>query len=196
MVYAIVVLFILYLFCYYFFIRYYLLENWIPQSVCSAKRLVEEHRERMRIDGEEEQEIEVTLPPIKRRWTVFPTDSKGMQAQLEKLSEDIQEVKSEIKKFHYLAFRHKFSLSFLLELEEDFLCIICRRIPARKPLIGCSECNSLIGCQKCGNEWYSGIQGLQRKCLKCRCERGVTKTAVLKGFDKLLQQIRNLKDST
>ena len=85
--------------------------------------------------------------------TVFPTDSKEMQAQLEKLSEDIQEVKSEIKKFHYLVFRQKFSLSFLLELEEDFLCIICRRIPARRPLIACRECNSLIGCQKCSNEW-------------------------------------------
>ena len=91
--------------------------------------------------------------PIKRRQTVFPTGSRGIQTQLEKLSEDIQEVKSEIKKFHDLAFRHKFSVSFLLELEETFSCIICRRIPARKPLIACSECNSLIDCQKCVNEW-------------------------------------------
>ena len=120
-------------------------------------RLVEEHREQMRIDGEEEQEIEITLPPIKRRRTVFPTDSRGIQTRLEKLSEDIQEVKREIKKFHDLAFRHKFSVSFLLELEETFSCIICRRIPARKPLIACSECNSLIGCQKCVIEWYGVI---------------------------------------
>ena len=89
----------------------------------------------MRIDGEEEQEIEITLAPIKRRQTVFPTDSRGIQTQLEKLSENIQEVKGEIKKFHDLAFRRKFSASFLLELEETFSCIICRRIPARKPLI-------------------------------------------------------------
>ena len=61
-------------------------------------RLVEVHRERMRMDGEEEQEIEITLPPTKRRRTVFPTDRRGIQAELEKLSEDIQEVKSEIKK--------------------------------------------------------------------------------------------------
>ena len=159
-------------------------------------RLVEQHRERMRIDGEEEQEIEITLPPIKRRQTVFPTDSRGIQTKLEKLSKGIQEVKGEIKKFHDLAFRHKFSASFLLELEEAFSCIICRRIPARKTLIVCSECNSLIGCQKCVNEWYSGLQGLQQKCPKCRCERGLIKTVVLKGFNKLLQQIRNLKEST
>ena len=61
-------------------------------------RLVEEHRERMKMDGEEEQEIEITLPPIKRRQTVFPTDSRGIQTQLEKLSKDIQEVKGDIKK--------------------------------------------------------------------------------------------------
>ena len=151
-------------------------------------RLVEEHREQMRMDGEEEQEIEITLPPIKRRQTVFPTDSREIQTQLEKLSENIQEVKGEIKKFHGLAFRHKFSSSFLLELEEAFSCIICRRIPARKPLITCSECNSLIGCQKCVNEWYSGLQGFHQKCPKCRCERGLTKTVMLKGFDKLIQQ--------
>ena len=124
------------------------------------------------------------LPPTKRRRTVFPTDSRGIQTQLEKLSEDIQEVKSEIKKFHDLAFRHKFSVSLLLELEEAFSCIICRKIPARKPLIACSECNSLIDCQKCVNEWYSGIQRLQEKCPKCCCERGLTKTVVFKGCAK------------
>ena len=159
-------------------------------------RLVEEHRERMRMDDEEEQEIKITLPLIKRRQTVFPTDSRGIQTQLEKLSKDIQEVKGEIKKIHDLAFRHKFSVSFLRE-SEAFSCIICRQIPAsRKPLIACSEWNSLVGCQKCVNEWYSGLQGLPQKCTKCRWGRGLTKTVVLKGFDKLLQQIRNLKEST
>ena len=184
MICTIVVLFILYLFCYYF-------HKVLPSGSCKVfavpNRLVEEHRERMRMDGEEKQEIEITLPPIKRRQIVFPTDNKGIQTQLEMLSEDIQEVKSEIKKFHDLAFRHKFSVSFLLELEEAFSCIICRRIPARGPLIECSECNSPIGCQICVNEWYSGIQWLQQKCPKYRCERGLTKTFVLKGFDKLLQ---------
>ena len=83
-------------------------------------------------------------------------------------------------------------MSFFLELEETFSCIICRPIPVREPLIAC---NSLIGCKKCVNKWYSRIQGLQQKCPKCRCERDLTKTVVLKGFDKLLHQIRNLKDS-
>ena len=160
-------------------------------------RLVEEHQERMRMDGEEEQEIKITLPPIKGIQTVFPTDSRGIKTQLEKLSKDIQEVKGEVKKIHDLAFRHKFSASFLLESEEAFSCIICRQIPASRMLLtACSEWNSLIGCQKCVNEWYSGLQGFHQKCPKCRCERGLTKTVVLKGFDKLIQQKRNLKEST
>ena len=37
---------------------------------------------------------------------------------------------------------------------------------------------------------------MQQKCPKCCCERDLTKTVVLKGFDKLLHQIQNLKDST
>ena len=60
-------------------------------------RLVEEHRERMRMDGEEEQEIEITQHSIQRRRKVFLTVIKKIQAQLEKLPEDIQEVKGEIK---------------------------------------------------------------------------------------------------
>ena len=87
-------------------------------------------------------------------------------------------------------------MSFFLALEESFSYIICRRIPAREPLVACSGCNSLIGCKKCVNKWYSHIQGLQQKCPKCRCERDLNKTVVLKGFDKPLHQIRNLKDST
>ena len=134
--------------------------------------------------------------PNKKEANSLPHRQQGIQTQLKKLSEDIQEIKSEIKKFHDLAFRHKFSASFLLELEKTFSCIICRSIPARKPLIACSGCNSLIGCQKCVNEWYGGIQGLQQKCPKCRCERGLTKTVVIKDFEKILHQIRNLKDST
>ena len=100
------------------------------------------------------------LTPIKSRRAVFPADSKEIQSQLEKLSEDVQEVKSDTKKFHDLALRHKFSLSFFLEIEEAFSCIICLIMPAKKPLLVCSECNSLIGCQKCVNEWYSSIHGL------------------------------------
>ena len=63
---------------------------------------------------------------------------KCLQCQIDWLKstenecKDIQEVKSEIKSS--AIWRSDISLvSFLLELEEVFLCIICRTIPARKP---------------------------------------------------------------
>ena len=59
----------------------------MPQSVLQCQRLIGEHRERMRMDGEEEQEIEITLPLTKRRRTVFPTNNRGIQTLLEKLFE-------------------------------------------------------------------------------------------------------------
>ena len=113
---------------------------------------------------------------------------------LEHLIKEVSDMRGEIEKFRNLAFRHKFSVAFLLELESSFSCIICKQIPARKPLVACTECCSVIGCQVCTNHWYSGLQGLTKKCPKCRCERGLSKTIVLKGFDTLLDQIRNLKD--
>ena len=54
--------------------------------------------ERTRMDWEEEQELEITLPQVERRRSVFPTGNRGIQRQMEKLSEDIQEVKGEMKK--------------------------------------------------------------------------------------------------
>ena len=65
----------------FIFILLLLFHKVLPSGSCKVfavpNRLVEEHRERMRMDGEEEQEIEITLPPIKRRRTVFPKDSRG-----------------------------------------------------------------------------------------------------------------------
>jgi len=140
----------------------------------------------------EEDEIENIQPPVKRRRSCLNDDE--LHKSVNKLSEEVKEIKEAVKNFHNLAFRHKFSVSFLLELEGSFSCCICKRIPARKPLIACTECHSLIGCQVCSDQWYGGAQGLQRKCPKCRCDRGLAKTTVLKGFDKLLDHIKNLKE--
>ena len=41
-----------------------------------------------------------------------------MQKKLETLFEDIQKLKDDIKKIYNLAFRNKFSMSFLLDLED------------------------------------------------------------------------------
>ena len=154
-----------------------------------SKRAVEEYREAMDLNGSN-----AALPPIKRK-----RSSEGCETSdiLEKLCNEMKEVKQEMAKFRSLAFRHKFSASFLSELEGCFSCVICKRVPAKKPLIGCTECSTVIGCENCVNQWYSGANnGMQRKCPKCRCERGLAKTIVFRGFDNLLDQIENLQDSS
>ena len=43
-----------------------------PAKCLQSQILLQDHREQIRMDGEEGQEIEITLTPIKRRRTVFP----------------------------------------------------------------------------------------------------------------------------
>lgn len=144
-----------------------------------------------------DEETDETIPTLKkRRRSSILDDENSLDAKVTKMMNELKEVKSEIQKFHDLSFRHKFSASFLSELEDSFTCIICKRIPAKKPLIGCVECSSVIGCQACVNQWYSGTNGLHKKCPKCRCERGLSKTIVFRGFDNLLVQIKNLRDTS
>ena len=51
--------------------------------------------------------------------------------------EEVREVKEEIGKIRELAFRPKFSLSFVQSFEKAFRCSICPVTPAKLPLIAC-----------------------------------------------------------
>ena len=148
---------------------------------------VEHHR-----DAENDEDSDMLMPLPKRK---RPNES-SLEVKIDEINEEIKSMKKEIQKFHNLAFRHKFSASLLSELEESFSCLICKRAPARKPLLGCIECSSVIGCQTCVNEWYSGANSLNKKCPKCRVERGLSKSIILRGFDGLLTQIKNLRESS
>ena len=62
-----------------------------------------------------------------------------------------RKVKEEIGKIRELAFRHKFSLSFIQSFEKAFRCSICHVTPAKLPLIACQACSTLLGCESCTN---------------------------------------------
>ena len=143
----------------------------------------------------EEEESETTLRYSRKRKSLTQGDD-DVNAKITKMADELREVKDELKKFRELAFRHKFSAAFLAELEGAFTCIICRRVPARTPLMGCASCSSVIGCQTCVNRWFSGTgdEVLTQKCPKCRCERGISKTTIYRGFDNLLSHIKALRE--
>ena len=130
---------------------------------------------------------DLPTPKRKRSSLILETNSDAVDA-VENLVDEVSSMKEEIHKFHKLAFKYRFSLSFLNSLEEAFACSICRRTPCKLPIIACQSCNTIVGCQKCTNRWYSGAGGLEKPCPKCRTPRGLSKTFLLKGFDELVKQ--------
>ena len=146
---------------------------------------------------EEESDAAVSLRNNRKRKS-FASEDDDTDAKITKMTEELREIKGEIKRFRELAFRHKFSAAFLAELEGAFTCIICKRVPVRKPIMGCTSCSSLIGCQVCVDRWFSGTGDdvLAQKCPKCRCERGISKTITFRGFDNLVSHIKALKEGS
>ena len=105
---------------------------------------------------------------------------------------EVREFKAEISKCCKLAFKHRFSLSFFSVFKEAFQCCICKPIPANAPIIACSNCSILKGCETCTDDWCKN--SIDKRCLKCRAARGLSKTFILKGFDDLIEQIKMISD--
>ena len=108
-----------------------------------------------------------------------------IETTLEHLLDKITDAKKKISKYRQLAFKHRFSLSFIASFEDTFQCSICQQTPARPLQIACSACSTLAGCETCTNEWYRE-SSLNKRCPKCRSERGPAKTFVLRGFDEVV----------
>ena len=116
-----------------------------------------------------------------------------IESNLENLLDEITEVTKEIFKYRQLAFKHRFSLSSIAFFEDAFQCSICQQTPARPPLIACSACSTLFGFETCTNEWYRE-GSLDKRSPKCRSERGLAKTFVLRGFGEAVTQTRPLNE--
>ena len=113
---------------------------------------------------------------------------------VDNLREEVAVMKETIDMYRKLCFKHKFSLAFIKSLEDAFECCICKTTPARRPLISCQSCNTIVGCNICVNKWYSGVDGIEKPCPKCREPRGLAKSCQLKGFDGLISNIQALLD--
>ena len=139
-----------------------------------------------------------TPPSVKKKRkscsSTLQSDSAFIEEAVESLVEEVREVKEEIGKIRELAFRHKFSLSFIQSFEEAFRCSICHVTPAKLPLIACQACSTLLGCESCTNTWYGN--GFDKKCPKCNTPRGLSKTFALKGFDNIVHQLELMNEGT
>ena len=105
-------------------------------------------------------------------------------------------MKGKIEGYKKLAFRHKFSFSFLESMDETFSCCICKHVPPRTPLVGCQASSTLVGCQRCTDTWISGPGGLTKSCPKCRVPRDLANSFILKRFDNFVDQISEMMRDT
>ena len=83
---------------------------------------------------------------------------------MECLVEEVRKVKEEIGKIRELAFRHKFSLSFIQSFEKAFGGSIFHVTPAKLPLLACQACSTLLWCENGTNTRYRN--GFDKKCPK------------------------------
>ena len=115
---------------------------------------------------------------------------------LENLITEVSEMKGQIEGYKKLAFRRKFSLSFLESVDETLSCYISKRVPPTTPLIGCQAYSTLVGCQRCTDTWFGGPGGLTKSCPKCRAPRGLANSFILKRFDNFVDQISEMMRDT
>ena len=132
-------------------------------------------------------------PLPKRRRSLVGTHSEDV---LENLITEVSEMKGQIEGYKKLAFRHKFSLSFLESMGETFSCCICKRVPPRTPFLGYQVCSSLVGCQRCTDIWFGGPVGFTKSCPICRAPRDLANSFILKGYNNFVDQILEMMRDT
>ena len=102
------------------------LGSWFTQVFCHSRNWIQKDE---------------TPPSSKRKRkscsSTLQPDSAFIKEAVESFVEEVREVKEEIGKICELAFRRKFSLSFIRSFEEAFRCSISHVTPARLPLVAC-----------------------------------------------------------
>lgn len=85
----------------------------------------------------------------------------------------------------------KLPLGIAATMQTAFMCKICHSL-IKAPVIASKCCRSLLGCQRCVDEWYSGSEGISRSCFNCRRERGYSETFLMVGLDEFLTSVQPL----
>lgn len=125
-------------------------------------------------------------PPRKRKQ---PDMSK--KDVLQSILQELNEMKTLMSRYQKLCFKYCISIALLDSLEESLECCICKTSPSNPPIIVCKECKTLVGCNDCTKEKYSGRDGMDKPCPKCRASRSFSSSMELKGFDGLVDVIKS-----
>lgn len=115
-----------------------------------------------------------------------------MEKKLNMLMCDVGELKSAVSDILTLSKETKIPLGLHRMLCDTLKCKICPSVPMTPPIIVSKCCKTVVGCEKCVNEWYSGPDALTKTCPSCRAERGYNETMLLRGFDDFITEVKKV----
>ena len=107
------------------------------------------------------------------------------------LLKEVGSIKNDLNEIVSFTKESKIPLGLKRILRDTFKCSICHSVPIKPPVIVTKCCKSILGCQDCVNEWFSGPDALIKTCPACRADRGYNETMLLHGLDDFLLQVRS-----
>lgn len=110
-------------------------------------------------------------------------------AELNSIMEDVKSIRHDVQSVLKLTPKSKVPLGLKQVLLDTFRCNICIATPMVPPIIYTRCCKRILGCQSCVDSWYSGEEGMTKRCPICRSERAYVDTTQLKGLDDFLVAI-------
>lgn len=110
----------------------------------------------------------------------------------QEVKEDMELLKGNCEKIFGQISGLKMPIGLKQLFQDSLRCCICHQSPMEPPIVMAKCCKSIIGCEACTNEWYSGEEALTKSCPNCRADRGYAETMQLHGMDDLLRGLRDL----
>ena len=116
-----------------------------------------------------------------------PKDSgyNVLEKKLNVLMDDVGELKNAISDMLTLSKDARIPLGLHRLLRDALKYKYRLLVPVTPPIIISRYCKTVVGCEKCVNEWYSGPDALIKTCQSCRAKRGYNETMLLRGVDDL-----------
>ena len=115
-----------------------------------------------------------------------------LEKKLTVLMNDVDELKNAISDMLTLNKEARIPLGLHWLLCYTLKCKICLSVPMTPPIIISKCCKTVVGCEKCVNEWYSCPDALIKTWPSCRAERGYNETMLLRGFDGFITEVKKV----
>ena len=115
-----------------------------------------------------------------------------IESNVEDLLQEVDSMKTSINDILHLNERSKVPVALQRLMQDAFQCKICLCTPIKPPVIMSKCCKSILGCERCINEWFNGPDALLKTCPACNTERGYSETLMLRSLDSFLTEVKSV----